>query len=1028
MSRVNPNPFLPAITYPNIFACTGTCIAHFGEISLITEELRSATVKICSDHAKVLRMTKEKFDEIMSAANKIGHEIRAKIGRDVVDKVPLFKSLTSVNRRQLLGQMKPMQFLDASYICRQGKIGNTFYIITEGICRVTLNNDDGPEKELAKLYVGDFFGEVALIEASCKRTANVISEGHVSCMTLARNEFHTLMKGLQNVLLEHQAVRGAAQKKKVVQHQRRRISAFDPTGRKHDGRALNLFKRLGKFMSESLWNSLYSRMYRMMILEPEKYVDEAGPHAKLLMLRHPLTADAVDAIAEKTKMILETAVTARSKEDNAFTIGLMRVKSLFRLKLCAGWTEPQVAELVKKFKFAAFKPMRKVIECDTKGTCAFLILRGAVRIFSTVVNEITGRRSLEFEEDLGPGEVFGEAALGGVYHRYITAQAMTDVELAIIEDDDFTASQDKTGSKMSVDDKFKFLTRVSLFRSWEPYRLYRVANALQQDEVDRGTVLFRRGDVHKDLYFLLSGRLDVVTSLTEPHTITHIEPGEYFGESGFLTRMQKIGAGGKSPPIIECSTVVAVTRVDLLVLTESQFSILANSHCLELMRTAYPLKKAWRNSRATQLREERVRVRHIKSSLLKINDMTPEMQEVHDAIAAGRPIPDRSSSPERTSSGSPSQSRSASPTTFGATGTRTNTNTFTGTSTSAGDLRSYSPERERQLNATGESNLMVDDWGNPMRSRPGSAMPKSTLTQSSNDVGRNTQSLAQSAILGQGTDDDGILNELDCIPALLDGTLDPLLVAAACPNEKEKRLMSKKILTNLRPRSANAPSRTRSDVILNSYHEHDEALDKPRTRPKTAGGNRKSPPPSPSKRPIENPRDQRPKSSATARPLSGFASLIDPRFSHEPSTSSTDHHSKSVKAARNSPRPEPKQPYKYTNHDYQNNHLQAPAVSEKKRQPVKLPHPLYMTRPTSAGGLHQSRSKNDINVAMEEKLLFSPVSNPARISRPKSAGGLHGTARIPTSTSYCDIDDPALNTREVKTTNMKFNARVFYDK
>jgi hypothetical protein len=94
------------------------CVAHFGEISLITEELRSATVKICSEHAKVLRMTKEKFDEIMSAANKIGHEVRAKIGRDVVDKVPLFKSLTSVNRRQLLEQMKPMQFLDASYICR----------------------------------------------------------------------------------------------------------------------------------------------------------------------------------------------------------------------------------------------------------------------------------------------------------------------------------------------------------------------------------------------------------------------------------------------------------------------------------------------------------------------------------------------------------------------------------------------------------------------------------------------------------------------------------------------------------------------------------------------------------------------------------------------------------------------------------------------------------------------------------------------------------------------------------------------
>ena len=72
---------------------------------------------------------------------------------------------------------------------------------------------------------------------------------------------------------------------------------------------------------------------------------------------------------------------------------------------------------------------------------------------------------------------------------------MTDVDLISIEDDDYSAAQDKTGNKMSVDERFKFLLTVSLFKHWEPYKLYRVAHALQQDEIDKGTVIFKKGDV-----------------------------------------------------------------------------------------------------------------------------------------------------------------------------------------------------------------------------------------------------------------------------------------------------------------------------------------------------------------------------------------------------------------------------------------------------------------------------------------------------------------------------------------------------
>lgn len=108
-------------------------------------------------------MTKQKFDELLATTNQIQAENRKQIGRDVLDTVPLFKSLTTVNKKKLLDAMMPMSYHPQSYICRQGTTGNVFFILTEGTCRVTVNTQDGQERELAKLHPGDFFGKAFLL-------------------------------------------------------------------------------------------------------------------------------------------------------------------------------------------------------------------------------------------------------------------------------------------------------------------------------------------------------------------------------------------------------------------------------------------------------------------------------------------------------------------------------------------------------------------------------------------------------------------------------------------------------------------------------------------------------------------------------------------------------------------------------------------------------------------------------------------------------------------------------------------------
>lgn len=132
--------------------------AHFGEIALLTAEPRSATVTVISDTAKCLRMTKTRFEELLATSNKVQAENRRIIGRDVLDKVALFRTLSAVNKKKILDVMIPMTYLPSSYICRQGTTGNSFFILTEGNCKVTVNCDDKTEREVGRLRAGDFFG------------------------------------------------------------------------------------------------------------------------------------------------------------------------------------------------------------------------------------------------------------------------------------------------------------------------------------------------------------------------------------------------------------------------------------------------------------------------------------------------------------------------------------------------------------------------------------------------------------------------------------------------------------------------------------------------------------------------------------------------------------------------------------------------------------------------------------------------------------------------------------------------------
>ena len=277
--------------------CKLTRDDFFGEIALLTDEPRSATVQVISDTCKCLIMTKRKFDEIMTSTMKATAKSRVRIGRNVVDAVPLFKSLTAFNKEKLLAAMVSVSFPPGSYICRQGTVGHNFFIITEGNCRVTLNTDDKKEREVNRLPTGSYFGEISLMDPSTIRTANVISMENVTCMSLSRADFNILLKTLKDKLMEGGANIGKRGRKENDDDLTRKVTGMTSSGARGE-HISSVLRRIGKFMSESLWNSLYARMYRDMVLNEAKK-REFGDYAHSIMASNPDRGTGVKAIANQ---------------------------------------------------------------------------------------------------------------------------------------------------------------------------------------------------------------------------------------------------------------------------------------------------------------------------------------------------------------------------------------------------------------------------------------------------------------------------------------------------------------------------------------------------------------------------------------------------------------------------------------------------------------------------------------------------------------------------------------------------------
>ncbi|HET6695629.1 MAG TPA: cyclic nucleotide-binding domain-containing protein [Gaiellaceae bacterium] len=107
---------------------------------------------------------------------------------DALAKAPLFRNLSRADLVGLAKVTEDLEVEEGKVLAREGDIGHEFFVLVDGEVDVA---KDG--QSVRKLGPGDFFGEIALIWESPRRTATVTAAGPVRLFVLTRQAFRGLI-------------------------------------------------------------------------------------------------------------------------------------------------------------------------------------------------------------------------------------------------------------------------------------------------------------------------------------------------------------------------------------------------------------------------------------------------------------------------------------------------------------------------------------------------------------------------------------------------------------------------------------------------------------------------------------------------------------------------------------------------------------------------------------------------------------------------------------------------------------------
>ena len=187
---------------------------YFGEMALLGGGVRSATVKASEDRPiSVVALDANAFSGLISDSRTLREELTDLVEkRNLYNQLQAFSSLDQASLAEILKTRKATSYPSGYEIIKQGDVGETFYLLSEGKVDILVHDEEGEESLVNQLHTGAFFGEMALMgDHRRSATVRVSPGGTASVVELTADEFETLSSASEKFKKE---VRSTAGKRK----------------------------------------------------------------------------------------------------------------------------------------------------------------------------------------------------------------------------------------------------------------------------------------------------------------------------------------------------------------------------------------------------------------------------------------------------------------------------------------------------------------------------------------------------------------------------------------------------------------------------------------------------------------------------------------------------------------------------------------------------------------------------------------------------------------------------------------------
>lgn len=273
--------------------------------------------------------------------------------------------------------------------------------------------------------------------------------------------------------------------------------------------------------------------------------------------------------------------------------------------------------------------------------------------------------------------MFGEVSLEGLHHRTITVQALTELEVVVLEHEHYISARGHGVMHTILDagEKYRFISGLPMFKNSNKYVMSRFAHALAHEEIIKGNVVMEKGKAKRDFCFILNGCVDLVRKVppsdvatmtvrqqmeSQHNIIASLRQGDFFGESGTINCHFEFVADAevamglykkferKVDHVVECCDAIAATHVEVLEISAIEARRLLDKDTLQHLISAFESKCRWRKSRAKECKSQvkSLRSRLNKEALVRNTSVNftslPKRTESEDGLWDGNSVDDAS--------------------------------------------------------------------------------------------------------------------------------------------------------------------------------------------------------------------------------------------------------------------------------------------------------------------------------------------------------------------------------------------------